>query len=939
MGAGESAVINSVRSVLPVVAPLAVVLGVALLLWMVVRYLSRRWKRDAGDLMERIHHTMDQFERRTADLEMEAGRYSPDLAPPYQDRVRHLQDRLRAISECLVKANDCLIDIPTPPLTTPVTKSAEATFLLWSEPRARYARRGRLQAIEGELQSLDQAFAASESLLKQLRRTPLETAELARELHAHLDAALEALDSLQAAGLRGESLNRVAHGIGMEAENVAALPAFLFDKKESDILRRAQPIPISQVWQVLVDLKPEVDANLETLEEWQRALDDLNQQLTAMRLALTNTNNRLAEASAQLDVTDLADAWQVIQAHAEEIERRFRAPTPEDLADFDDVNTITERADMVVAKLAALEALRLSLDTKLAENEHRVQEVDRQLRQLADSPRYPLDRVPFQAELDRLRLRLTTVREANQPRSPKQLESDLATLQVLDRQMQAFIRQITAARDDRRRLIALLDNEDAVSAGHHEADQVDWLTWAHDLSAQTGIYAPECWEGEEALQVTTLLEDAEALDGRRRRWMPARVDDLLAPETLARQVKEVAAVYADIETLQNRLDQVTSKLQQLREVEESARTALQAVYSALDRLEIVASELLPAELADEDNHWTWIRRHLDTGYGLDLALGDRGSGSVLEKAEQISEWIEACGATLHSWHRILLTETEAAVAAVTRDLEDMRAIARLDSEAAVQSANDTLQLWDAGSIRRPARAERAAEVDADTCRRLAAEVGDQLRILTRLDGVSAALEEHVFAPTAEPVNRWHEAQRQAELDFGRLVALEKQSRRSWPPISCDTVVLQPEFDLADRLQQQLHREETTVTQVIATADELAHLYARISALVTERETGYHLLRPKLEEVLDRIDDWRKDLKAYGKQHSSSPAVASAIRARLDEIEASFSQLHLDYGQEQELVPGDEALRVLEALWRQASRDVPVGAGMNVIPVDWIARPH
>jgi hypothetical protein len=940
MGAGESAVVDWVSSALPLGAALLLFgIGLLVLLSALVRRLAGRWKRDAGELTERIQAALAQFEGRLTALEVEAGQYSPDLAPPYQDRIRHLQDRLHAIGNCLSSANDSLIDIPTPPLTTPVTKSAEVTYLLWSEPRARHARRSRLRAVDRELTRLDQDFAASESLLKQLRRTPLETAELARELYAHLDAAFETLDSLRLAGLRGESVERIAHGLGMEAEHVASLPAFLFGEKESHILRRAQPIPISQVWQTLVRLKPHVDANLETLEEWRRALDDLGGQLTAMRFAVANADNHLTEANAQLDLTELADTWHMIQASAEEVERRLRTPTPEDLADFDEVSAIAEQANTLVAQLATLEALRLSLNARLAENQHRLEEVERQLRQLAESSRYPLDRVPFQAELDRLRARLTAIKDVGQPRKPERLESDLATLQVLDRQMQALVERVTAVREDRRRLIALLEDPRSATTGHGGAEQVDWLTWARDLATETSAYARECWQGEDALRIATLRDDAEALDSRRRRWMPARVDDLLAPETLARQVREVTAVRDDIETLQNRLDQVTVWLQRVRETEAKARSTLQTVYGPLDRLEIVAADLLPPELTEEDNHWTRVRKHLDAGYGLDLALDNRGAGSVLDKAERVTAWVEACAATLNDWHLTLLAETQTAMEAVSRDLDDVSTIARLDSAVAIQRAEEVLKLWETSTHKRWERVERSGGSLPDTCRELAAEVGEELRMLARLDEVAMALDADIFTPIGEPVSLWQEAQRQAELDFSRLKALEEQSRRSWPPVSCDVIVLQPEFELAEGLQHQLHRENTTVTQVVAAADQLAHLYGRISALIAERERAYHAHRPKLDGLLDRLEHWRSDLKAYGKQHNTNPVVASAIRARIDEIEASLTQLHIDYGQGQELVPGDEALRVLEALWRQATRDVPVGAGMNVIPMDWIGRPH
>lgn len=939
MGVDELALLDWIRAAIPFGITLAALLCAIALTWVLIRRLSDRWRHDAEALTGRLAASLSRYEQRQHALEREAHRYSPNLPPPYQDCAKSLHDLLHSTRQQLTATNNQLIEVPNPPLTAPISASARASNLLWFEPRAHHRRRARLRATQEELARLDEVYTTAEEHLRRLRRAPLDTADLARDLQTQLDAAFEVLDTLIAAELHGESLDRVAHNLTLDAQNLASLPTYLLDARESHILRRSQPDGISQIWQTLAKLKPNVYANLDTLLEWRGQLEALTQNLTAMRHALGNAKDRLMEADAQLDLTELHEAWQATQDIAEEAEQRFRQPTPEDLADSAQVSAITDQADSIVARLAVAEALRLSLDTRLDEVTHKLEEAERQLRQLAEAPRYPLDRVPFQAEMDRLHRRLTQVNDPRQPRSPKRLESDLATLHVLDQQAQGLVGKVTAAREDRRRLIALLDGESPAAATPDGAKQPDWLTWARDLQAQISVYAPDCWEGASDLRVATLLADAEALDTRRQRWIPARVDDLLAPNTLARQVKEVTAIQQDVETMQNRLDQATHWLQRLRQMEESARAKLQSVYAALDRLEIVAADLLPAELTEEENHWARVRDYLDTGYGLDLALQNSRTGSVRAKSEQVARWAEACATTLQDWQLALDAETRSALDTLDSELEALKGIARLDHEAVVTQAQNALASWESPPSKSALRRDPDVDPLVCKCTQLAAQVSERLRTLARLDSVTVKLKSEVSEPIAAPIDRWRRAYDAAEAAFGRLQRLEVQSGRSWPPVSCDTAVLRSEFELAERMQAQLYRDDTTVARVVATAEQLAEIYTRISTLAAERENAYQALRPKLDALLDRLDDWCNDLEAYGKQHSADPMVTSAIRARLDEIEAAMTQLHVEYDQAQDLVPGNEALRVLEALWRQATRDVPVGAGMNVIPVDWIARPH
>ena len=106
-------------------------------------------------------------------------------------------------------------------------------------------------------------------------------------------------------------------------------------------------------------------------------------------------------------------------------------------------------------------------------------------------------------------------------------------------------------------------------------------------------------------------------------------------------------------------------------------------------------------------------------------------------------------------------------------------------------------------------------------------------------------------------------------------------------------------------------------------------------MATECGRTYEAQRTTLDEILARLDAWCNALEDYRKRHHDDPAVAAAVRARLDEIEASWNQLQVQYDHAPDLISGERALRDLDNLWRQAHRDLPLGGRADIIPADQI----
>ncbi|MGC9469020.1 MAG: hypothetical protein ACP5HS_10550 [Anaerolineae bacterium] len=910
----------------------AIALGVLALAWVGLRKLTEHWERRARRLAAELGKTLASLKTVLSGSQAEAELYPSDIGEPYGAPASHLGTLLDQISKGLAEAE---AQLAAPTWQDPPTALwARIKSRLWSEPRSRYRRLTQLKALAGQLATRQEELDRAELLLRDLRSKPWETAQKARALWATLDFATGLVAALRAAGVRGKSLTEIANTLSEQSAEIKSLPAYLLASSESRVARYAQPSTIVDAWHMLTRLEPIVYANADTLEHWNQTYAQYGRDLEEMAQAVANATTHLGKVHPDIDISELVVDWQAMESLAQELTALYETPSPEDLDRVGEIGDVTQEATRLVARLASLEALRTSLEDKLRQNADRLDETERQLRQLAAASRFPLDRVPFQAKLDQLRRELAGVRDVAKPRSPKRLEADLASVQVLDRQVVAVMEQVSEAREERRRLIRLLDDKGPQPAS---TPQLDWLTWAHDLHKRACIYSPESWTAGEELRVQEILADAQALEERRQRWVPQQLDELLSPGTLAQRVREVEQLSAEIDAFEVRLDRITRQLQEVQSAEERARTKLEAVYGALDRLDIIAASILPADLSTQDNHWSAIRESLDMGYTLELSLENQAVGSVWQKVDHINAWVASCETTLSDWHRTLSQEAKTAIEALHNDLDDLAGIAPLTAEATVRRARDMLE-----SVENPDKTARSlatrtgqtADIGARVTQ-LADAIARRLRSLADLDQTASALHTAVLTTLAGPVARWQKAEQEADAAFGRLQVLETKSARQWPPIACGTRPIKAQFEMATEAQAHLLQDGTTVRRALEIISDLIRFYTDITSEAEARYQAYETLRPQLDTLLDRLDQWTAHLATYGKRHDDDPDVVAAVRVRLDEIEAAQTQLQVQYDHTPDLVPGEEALRSLKHLWQQAYRDLPIGAGRDVIPAGQI----
>jgi len=955
MPGSESAILDPVQNILRwSMAGLGIV-SLIVAVGVLLRILTRRWKARAETLAQQMDRGLASLHHILGLLKSETAAYPPDIPAPYGPIIQQLQTAIAAIETTYQTLTGQIASLSVHPLELPELAWARIAYWFWHEPRHWWHQRAGLGNLVDQLNAPRTEAAAAKSLLRDLRKQPLDTAERARELYELVDTSQHTAGLLQTGGVHGDPLDAATEALKRYRKTLQALPIYLFACTESQIMRRAQPAEITEAWATIDALDGEIQGSADQIAAWHAAYTLAGQELKTMCDCVEAATGCIQETPDAIDISDLTASWRQTSEEAELLITCYEAPSTDDLDCIDQITQITRTANQVIAQVTSLEALHTALASEIAKNTEMLSRIDQQLRQLANAGRYPLDRVPMQVVLDQLTQQATAIDGAKRTRTSLELEADLAAAQVLQQQAQRLVTQVAEARERRRHLIELLDQQ-------AERPQVDWMEWANDLCRRIDPYAEANWlsgdgssghrsgkskgdsrtSADENPRIRTIVQDATQLAERQARWLPTHVTEPLVPDELEERTTELTALFTDTEAFQDRLDRITQRFQLCQRVEEKAKSDLETVYGAVDRLDIVAADVLPPALANEDNHWARIREQLDLGYEIELALTNPGIGTVHEKARRVDTWIPAIHKILLDWQKALVRETDDAVATLSADLDELASVAPLDGEAAIEQAREVAEdqagqtrtrKWPTGKGRAGVPAGMPDDEAATLSAQLAGDIAVQLRTLAYVDQALATLNADIITPLTEPVRIWREAEQAAESAFDALQKLEAESSNLWPPISCDTARVKKEFDRADQIRDSLYQDGKTVTQVLETTTTLTETYTTIVTMAEQREETYRAQRPALDDTLDQLEKWCAALERHRDQNADDPAIASAIRARLDEIETGWTQLQIRYDQAPGLVPGEEAQRTLNDLWLQARREIPLGPGMDVIAAD------
>ncbi len=901
------------------------VLATFIILWLVLRYLVRRWQQRSETLRDRAGRTLQSFQRRLDDLEREADLYPSDIPAPYHEPVQALQVLLADGRRSHAELTKALDRITSEALQAPERPVAYVFFGLWQEPRFRFRRMTALKQLRDRVRASVAASQPADRLLKDLRAKPLQTARRAQRLDRMLREADETLDRLTGAGLHGETKETWASTIADALAQLEALPTYFIEGSDSQIIRRATDREVTQAWEALAQIEAQAGDAGPRMQRWSGLHAEFGKALDAAHQAVTQTTETLDRTHPAIDVRAWKEEWTDVRTEIQELTTTYETPTVEDLERIDRVESIIERGLDLCSRLASLERDRLVLTRAVPRYHEQLRDATMQLRQLAGAARYPLSRQPLQDELDTLAGQASAIGKTDQVRVPDQLERETEAAQRLLQASQAFLEKITAIRESRAAIISLVKSLD-------EELEPDFARWAEDLQARTSRHAPEDWSPD--LRVHQIVTDARAIEARRDRWVPSAPGTPVPTDDLARRADEIRRLIEGGLRIQRRLDRITDRLQAIDAMDRRSREALDTAYQALDRLALRAADVVPPLDEEQRAIRAAMMDLLEQGYKLDMVFDPPTQGKAEDRTNDVQSWLGDCQATLETWLQAINRELAAVHQALASELQSLNALAPLSLEPAVQETRARL---DAQATFEALPRSAHAGSRAPHLVTLGETLGDRLRTRTRLYQTTAFLQSDVIEALTPPRDAWTKARREAEQQLRHLLDIEEKAQITWLPLSCDAEAVKAQMTTAHEAETYLKHHGDTVPQVIARLREATNSYAKAIAMAGARAQRHKAVRAHIERRIKDIERWEGNLARYRQAHDEDADTVAAVRARIEEIDAAMRRLRTPYQKEGRLLSPEEAKRSIEDLWEQAHRDLPLGAGDDVIPVRHVER--
>ncbi len=902
-----------------------ITLGVFIIAWLVLRALVRHWRERSERLDQDATREIQHFIRRIGDLEREAQAYPPDLPEPYQTPARALGSLLSDGRRTHGALAETLQQITSEEIRAPDHPVASVVFGFWQEPAFWFGRVKRLKQLHDRIQAAVDASLPADALLRDLRAKPLETAHQAQALEQALGEASRTLDQLIEAGLHGETMDEQESLIRGALAHLNALPAYFIEGTDSQIVRQATDEEVTRAWQQITRIESQTGACAPTVARWWDLHSELGKALDAADQAVTRATEALEQTHPTLDVRTWAEKWAGVRDEMDAWKARYTEPTVEDLERIDHVDAIIEQGLDLCSRLAALEKDRQFLNQAVPRYRDQLDQAQEQLRQLSGATRYPLSHLPLQGEIDALDRQAMEIGEADRMRTPTQWEAEAEAAQTLLRASQTLVEKIAEARESRNTLISLI--------GSLKEDlEPDFNAWAEALHARTSRHAPTDWSSD--LKVTEILADAQALEARRERWVPADPAAALPTDDLSRRVDEIRRLIEEGLRYQRRLDRITERLQAIHVLDRDARESLDSAYQALDRLALRAADVAPPLNEEQSALRSEVMDLLERGYKLDLAFDPPTQGRAEARAAHVQSWLADSRETLETWMQSINRELKEIHQDLDAALQSLTELAPLSLEPAVQETHARLE---AQSVFEPLTRDARAGSQAPHLVALSESLGDRLRTRSRLYQTTAFLQSDVIEALAQPREAWGKARQEAERQMRNLLDLEQEAQLAWLPLSCDTPAVETQMSAAYSAEAYLSHHGETVPQVIARLREATRSYAKAIAMAEARHQKHMETQAYLERRINDIDDWQGALERYRKANEADPTVVAAVRARLEEIESAIRKLSQPHREEDRLVSPEEAKRRIEHIWEQARRDLPLGAGYDVIPMRHIER--
>jgi hypothetical protein len=879
-----------------------VLLASCLLADWVVYTLSIRRRRQSEQHARQFEQELEQAIQDYRQIERAARQYFPTDPAPYGPVARELDQQLTEIRDTCRAHNAQRLHllgqghvVATSPFHRLCARLSSELPYWRRQQEATGALADSVRTLPGQI---DRAWQSLETL----RALPLQASRRCRELDRQIASISTVVQQLYQAGVHGTTFDQAATQAAQLTDRFEQLPDWCTATEPDMILQQATKASTIRAWQILDDLEGAARDQRVTFQRWHTVHQESGESLRELKHALDQAWAHLEQVPDSIDVEDRALRLTQLETVHAEMEARHQAPTVEDLDDLQNrLSPVAVSASELVALFESIVRNVERLRDALEDNARLMRETETEMKDLAQAAEYRIDWESLRDTAVCLHQVRASIGALTDRRTPERLDEHVRLADDLTRQGQALKQTVMQARNTRRALLSTLERPELDA-------QPTWFSRARDLSGQARRFAPSNWPAGH--DPSSILGEAQELEQRRERWIPASTDTVLPVTRLDTHLSKIGTLVGELASFQRYLDQVDRQLTRLEHTRQDARQNLQLALGAVERL-------LPL-LRDATPRMRWsllgprptrqLERALQSGNELLAGLQHQDT-SIEAHVIEIDRWMSACLKALRGLHEAIHPSTLRLETSLQGVVTDLESLAPFDQETTMVEAHRQLDIDRPGTLPPSGGGSAASQIEA-----LVDDAIHTLRDRERLYVALGNLESQIVNRIAERRAATDRERTQARAGHRALVERKEKSEHMWPPLRCDRRLADNHLASAEREEQALRSAGRTVQGVIGYLDRIAERYQSLNNEVQSRTEQNDWQRQEVQERWDKLVRWQKSLDDYRHAHEHEPETARAVRDRRDYTSREMQRVRRAYGRSP--MAHEETRRILEELWGQ-----------------------
>jgi hypothetical protein len=888
-----------------------VVAALIIFTWLICHVFVRQWRRQAHDHSLCARSRLEAIKDDVETIQDKASNYSPGDPEPYGPIVQKLQQTLssaRQVYPVLVGQSNSLA---TETLVYPAGLVPRLLLGFWREPRYWQQRVKDWTALDPSIQELSTQIGEAALLVDRLQDTPVQAARQIEELYQATQTGLQIARELNACGVHGDTLDATAADLQQLQARLSTLPIYPLPSSEGPAMEQPGKEDVIAAWRILREARRPIGTHLEQLQQWQSLRQDIDHGLKRMLRVMKTAAEGLDEAPPSFDSSGLAAELKSIHSQTVALEKASLSLTIEDFPEITGgVSRVTEDGRRLIQQVENVkhrfERFRQAIGTTTT----LLNQIQSRMNQAAQARTYPLTWGQHQAELARLRTLEAGISVITDQWNVDQINERTARANQLAQEARRLEDQVGDVLNQRAQLMHVLDRPElALHPG--------WLNVAQDLYRQitTSQLARTDWP--ESLAVSDVLTDAQRLAQRHRQWVPAQSGEPLAASQVSHRLVEVQELAADLAAFQSRLQHIANYLRSGK---------LETVRQTIERFVGQIKTTQPSLGTKAAKPLRNLERLERRGRRLTAQIDSSSMRTIREGARQIDDWTNSCHQNLEALSRALQVEVKTLEAELRNEVAALQNWAPFDREPAMKEAQQLLQGQRTDRPPRPSQ----ADANKDQVSLVVSLVNQAHEILQERHSLYVAqgdIRSQIRDRVRDRYDDLEKKRQAARRKVEELGRLKRESESTWPPLICDTRWAQELLEHIRREEQELQNSGRTVSGAVKRLNALVASYERLISEVNGQEGQLRQERQDLQHLLDQLDRWEGQLKAYRGFHYQDQAITEAVQVRLSEIHRAVRDEKRRLNRP---LAYSEARQALQTVWSFAhDRDLPLDGGQVI----------